>query len=161
MTLTTTRIQQIAAQFHIAVPIIEGILKAYDPSGIQQPPALACDDYLSTTESDGLHPRSRGERRVCWNLFQYLAEAGWTPIAYNDGDETEDIMGEDPILQAMNAIFAVDECAVAVAKDGKRHDIIFVLGNSAEEVVSDHTFNKDNVDGFKALMEAFDAEKFA
>lgn len=156
-----TLIQQIADRFKLSTVIVEEIIKMYNPSGIQQPPLLACDDW-QRKDGGTIIPRGIGERRVVWNLLQYLASHDFYPHIYNDGDENEVIEEEDKILAAMNAIFAVDECAVGMKhKAGENwHDIIFVLGNSPEEVVSDWHYFEDDNDGFKAIMEAFNAEDF-
>ncbi len=156
-----TLVQQIANKFLLSTATVNAIIEMYNPSGVQQPPLLECDDW-QRKDGGNVSTQGIGERRVVWNLFQYLASHDFYPHVYNDGDETEVIKEDDKILAAMNAIFAVDEAAVGMKhKDAKNwHDIVFIMGNSPEEVISDWHYYEDDRDGFNALMDAFKAEAY-
>jgi hypothetical protein len=103
----------------------------------------------------------RAEYRVVWNLLNMLHAAGWVISSVNDGEENVQIKGD--LVKALDAVFAVDEAWINVrGSNGKRAGSIFiVLGNSAEEVISDWSWVQDaGGNEFDAFVQAFKAEQF-
>jgi hypothetical protein len=116
-------------------------------------PALEIDAFLYRREPMPL--RCRQERRVVWSLLHHLASNGWNPVLVFDGEEQVPL--RDP-KEVMELVFNLDESTVTFQKEGRRHGVLFVLGNSPEEVVGDYTIARDDADGFQAVMEGFDPE---
>lgn len=104
------------------------------------------------------------ERRVVWNLLNEIIADGWVISAVDDGEEVVKV-GNDPVA-ALEAVFAVDESRIMVRSDdaarARAGSILIVLGNSAEEVISDWGW-ADNAIGqqFDRFVESFDTEKYA
>ena len=121
---------------------------------IHQPPAL------SEEARKRVHPsvlaRHQLERRVVWNLCKHLEAAGFHPYKANDGDETFNVRTHEDVMEA---VFAVDECAVSFKKEGfNSHDVVFVLGNDGWDAISDWGSYGDDRDGFAQVMDDFNPE---
>lgn len=128
---------------------------------IHQPPALDIDALIY---SDRPMPvRAKIERRIVWNLLQYLEANDWYVRAIWDGEEN---VRTESAKDAMELIFNLDEVSVRVAKGRERvkgenwHGILLVLGNGTD-VLSDWNYTEGDPDGFNATMDGFDAEDYA
>lgn len=80
------------------------------------------------------------DRAAATQIIRGLIHAGWRPDFVYDGEEDIDVV---TVTQALDAIFAVDMAHLNVKHPttGEKGWVWFVLGNSPEEVVADHTVN--------------------
>jgi len=133
---------------HVWVPELD-IDKVLHPSGVTDPRQLL-------------------ERRVAAGLIAYLKLHGFEVVGVWDGEVYEKATDTK---QAMEFIFNLDECSLRVcaaehaglkrkARSEHEHGILLVLGNSGWDLVSDWNFHTKDEDGFGAVMDGFDGEKF-
>lgn len=91
------------------------------------------------------------EATVVTTLFKMLGEAGWGPVAADDGG-----CGYFPIAsvdEALDVINSVEESKVRVAKEGeKAQTLLFIVGNGID-ILADHTC--DTSEDFDKVMEGF------
>lgn len=89
---------------------------------------------LPTTDRGGIQQAIRALRDDGWNLY-----------TVDDGEETIAPVNE---TEAVEAIMAVDVATLHLvnAKSGEHGSVLFVLGNSPEEVVCDYTVNLTALD---------------
>lgn len=71
-------------------------------------------------------------------IIRAVRADGWEFRYVNDGEDNVIVENEK---KALEAITAVDLAYLFVKKDGLRGYILFVLGNSPEEVAADYTVN--------------------
>ena len=126
-------------------------------------PALDHDKMMAERFGSEISPRMRIERRVVFNLCEYLLANGFELLQVYDGDEFTKVKTSK---EAMELIFNLDEASLRVRKagrrpDGKRwpeHGILIVLGNDGWDAVADYNYSRDDADHFNAIMEVFDGE---
>ena len=72
-------------------------------------------------------------------ILRSLVNGGCTLRQVFDGEDVTDVSS---VAEALRVILAVDDATVSVwTPDGSSGWVWFVLGNSPEEVVADHTVN--------------------
>lgn len=122
-------------------------------------PSLDIDKIL--WKDKPLHIRAKNERRVIYGLLKHLQAHGFDLVSVYDGEEH--CPATDP-KAAMETIFNLDECRIWVKHHSFPHkrNIYIVLGNADDgsEVVADWSYGEGDPDGFNAVMEAFDTEKY-
>jgi hypothetical protein len=121
-------------------------------------PTLNTDSYLADSGRT-LPPHCKVERRIVWNLLHTLERKGFKPVGV-DIDEIE-LTKTATILDAMEAIFSVDDARVVVRKDGYSGHWILLIGGNGEDIISDWSFTNGDPDGFSAAMDAFKPETWA
>lgn len=89
-------------------------------------------DMSPTTDRGGIQQAIRALRADGWELDKVY-----------DGEELVVVSNE---TEAIDAITAVDMATLNVRKAGKTGHVLFVLGNSPEEVICDYTTNLDILD---------------
>ncbi len=100
---------------------------------------------------------ARIERRIVWNLIAYLERGGFRVVEVDDGGD-ENVSCADA-KTAYDAIFAVDDATLFVAKGELGLHGIVLVGGNGEDVISDWSFFADDHDGFNAIMGAFKPEE--
>lgn len=96
------------------------------------------------------------ERRIVRGLIDHLSDRGFEITKVDEGEE---VITSDPV-EAMEAIFSVDDCCLYVRKPMfKSHWIQIVLGNGIDCIV-DYSYMRDDGDGFDKAMQDFEEEKF-
>jgi hypothetical protein len=144
-------------------------------------PELDIDKHMQ-----GSTPLSVGcklERRIVWNLLKHLEANGWKVSCAFDGDDWYTKPSADaPVLsdsetdtggaylsakEAMEVTFNLDEVSLRFTKQEPRaglhqpeHGVLLVLGNGID-IIGDWNYSEGDEDGFDAVMDAFDAERFA
>jgi hypothetical protein len=102
-----------------------------------------------------LDPREELTRRIVGKLMRYLESKGFEIVGVSDEEESYNT--DDPAV-AMGHVFAVSESSLRVHSQidnvGREHGIVLIPSNG-EDIVSDWSYSKDDVDGFNAVMEAF------
>jgi hypothetical protein len=117
------------------------------------PPRLNIDNLLYGDQP--VPARNALERKVVWNLLTYLQTAGFHVQAVNDGENIDKVATPQ---EAMELVFNLDDCVVYMHKPGYgSHGVQIVLGNGVD-VISDHSYFEDDRDGFRQVMDDFDAE---
>lgn len=127
-------------------------------------PALDIDKVLYK-ESEGIpHARGIAERRVVFDLCQHMIEAGFVIHSVYDGDDETLLLNHpDPVKEAMELIFNLDEASLRFTHKTFNgyppHGVLLVLGNADDgsEVIADWNYSKDDGDGFNKAVEAFTA----
>lgn len=114
-------------------------------------PKLAIDTQLFAGEQQ--NARHRLERRIAWNLLEFMRQNGWTVARTYDGEAWEKPKSS---LETMELIFNLDEISVRFHRSphGKEHGILLVLGNG-EDLICDWNYTEGDFDGFNALVEKF------
>ena len=141
------------------------------PTRLIAPPTLDADKTAFHATNVSIHARMRVERELVANLIHHLYANGWQVHGVFDGEATQRIAPDRQPVEAaamrdtMEHVFAVDEAHIGVNKvhAGKRmrHTIFIVLGNDGWDAISDYSYaDEADSDGFKAVMEAFDCEKW-
>lgn len=135
---------------------------------ILQPPKLDIDVRICEIRGCDYHvsPNGKLERRIAWNLLNYLNEHGFIVVGIWDGEEENVFTPEDPAANnkaAMELIFNLDQVSVRVAhKDSLEdwHGILLTLGNGVD-ILTDWNYFVDDRDGFNNVMDAFNTEDYA
>ncbi len=108
---------------------------------------------MANSADQGVRARYAGEIRVTWELIHHLTAAGFKPFAVDDGGDEPEYMTE-PVAM-IQAAFAVDESNLYFKSPaGKNRRVFLVIGNSAEEVINDHSDPRES-DGFAEAMTDF------
>jgi hypothetical protein len=124
---------------------------------VYEVPKLDHDAMMARKYGQKLEGRNILERRIAWNLFLHLAEAGFTASQLDDSDEVVSVSGAK---EAMELLFNLDQADIYFKKGDDEHVVRLILGNGID-MISDWTFAGDDHDGFNAAMEAFNAEACA
>lgn len=125
---------------------------------VQQPPALEHDAMMLARFGQDVSADGRTERRIVYNLCEYLAQHGFRLNSVWDGEESDIV---NTPQEAMELIFNLDEAHLYVRKEGYNvHWIYLVLGNGID-VIADFSYTEGNPDNFSETMDAFDAEYVA
>lgn len=118
-------------------------------------PALDIDALIYKDRP--MHAEAKLERRIVANLFAWLAFKGWNVVEVYDGGEDTKV---SDAKAAMELVFNLDECRVyANNAEGKQHSILLILGNGVD-VIADWGFTDGDPDGFRAVMDGFNAEDY-
>lgn len=133
------------------------------PLTLENCPPLPGDDARSRP----LPARCYQERRVIWNLIRVLAAEGFAPSTVDNGgdDPAEITPGPSAALDTMAEAFACDDARIYFRRRmddggwGRACWVYIVLGNSAEEVISDYSCH-DAEPGWQRIMDAFDCEDY-
>lgn len=96
------------------------------------------------------------EQRIAANLFACMAANGWTVKAVDDFDQVESMSSPD---QAMELIFDLDMSKVHFTDGTETHQVLLVCGNGVD-LIADYSYQKDDADGFEAVMDSFNADEF-
>ena len=80
-------------------------------------------------------PSQEIERRVITHLITTMRDNGWSIKYIGDGEEN--VRCEDH-NEALDTVFSVDESNIVFVKDGKRRQVVVVLGNGAD-CLADHS----------------------
>lgn len=101
------------------------------------------------------------ERRIVWELSNYLQSKGFTIHAVFDGDDYTKVNND--IKAAMELIFNLDEASLRITHPDypdSEHGVLFIMGNGngGRDLIADWNYETDDRDGFDAAMEAFDPE---
>ena len=123
---------------------------------IIQPPSLEIDAqnekrYGQTVSGNGLL-----ERRIVANLVEHMKRGGWNVHQVFDGEE--DTLVSDT-KSAMELLFNLDEATLRFKKGHATHGIYLVFGNGIE-LIADWFYSTGDVDGFNAVVDAFDAQRY-
>lgn len=123
-------------------------------------PALDIDKVIYKGEP--LPTRQQIERRVVWNLLQFMAQNGWIVRRINDGDDNHQFKGDTQtrIKAAMELVFNLDECHIYFwdGSSKKGHVAYIILGNDGWDAIADYGFSE--TDNFATVMQEFDSEAF-
>jgi hypothetical protein len=89
-----------------------------------------------------------------------MAQHGWSPALLNDLDRETKV---HDTKSAMELIFNLDDCWLYFSKDGPTdgpiHPVRLISGNGID-IISDWHYAHDDVDGFNAVMDAFEPEDY-
>ena len=117
-------------------------------------PVLSTDSDRSQDISHRLKMRKAGERRVVFELIEWLRLRSFLCVGVDDGG---DYHPTSTTVEAMEHVFALDDAELRFEHVGtsRQYSVIIVLGNSPEEAVSDWSHTKGDPDGFSAAMDQF------
>jgi len=125
---------------------------------VLQAPVLDHDLMMAKRFGCTVNPNGKLERRVVWNLLNYLTSKGFKILSVFDDDEFKD--ATDP-KAAMELIFDLDEARVGIeGEKGSDHGIVLIIGNGCD-IISDWSYFEDDRDGFNAAMDQFNGEDYA
>ena len=116
-------------------------------------PKLDIDAKLHGTTRP-LTIEQQGERRIVAALIDHLAKSGFSPCEVH----SDEVVKTADKKSMMEEVFNLDDCWVGFKKGKHTRFVYFVLGNGMD-MISDWRFDKDDIDGFNAAMEAFKAEE--
>lgn len=121
-----------------------------------QAPALDHDAMMASRFGSKLDQRMLNERAVVWTLCQFLDGHGFDVISVHDGVESTKV---STAKEAMELLFNLDEGVLRVRKQGfnRQQGIWFIFGNGNEgwDVISDHSYDDADIDGFNQVMDGF------
>lgn len=129
---------------------------------VLQPPELDIDKLMADRYGHEISADGRLERRIAWNLLKHLESHGWKAGALDDGDGMQRIDENDnPAKAAMELLFNLDGAIISLYQSRNvYHNVQIVLGNGVD-IIADYSFAEGDADGFREVMDAFDAEQFA
>lgn len=136
---------------------------------ILQAPALDIDALMLKKYNYKVSPTGKLERRIVWNLLNYLTEKGFRVFTVDTSDELVDTADNKAVMEVVfdldqadlhvEPIPALDATGSEIPSDVE-HVIRLVMGNGVD-MISDWIYTDGDPDGFKALMDAFDTEDYA
>lgn len=117
-------------------------------------PPLEHDAMMLARFGQVMHPHMRMERHIVANLFEWLFMHDLLRnVSVDDGEESTVCKNAQ---QAMELMFNLDECQLYVS--GHWISFIFGNGNNGMDVICDYSYSEGDVDGFEAVMNAFDTD---
>lgn len=95
------------------------------------------------------------ERKIVRHLIRSAKKEGWWIERIDDGGEPDEDIITPNETEAMEAVFAVDECTIYFTKKPTEsaHAVRIILGNDGNDCICDYTYDINDSDGFKALMD--------
>ena len=95
------------------------------------------------------------ERKIVRHLIRSAKKEGWWLATIDDGGEPDEDIITPNETEALEAVFAVDECTLYFRKDGVKssHAVRIILGNDGNDCIADYTYSVPETDGFNTLME--------
>ena len=98
------------------------------------------------------------EKKVLRHLIRSMKGNGWVVVRIDDGGEEDEDTIDPNETEAMDAVFAVDECVIYFRKQvsatvGKTHYAQIVLGNDGWDCIADHSYAADGSDNFNTIMD--------
>lgn len=133
-----------------------------NPNPMQFPKgsAPASSHKVIDARAPATHPKPADEKAYLEQMIDKLADRGWKPCAYNDGDG---YMPIDPAVRSMGWIIeqvsATDHAWLQFKNaDGKTKTVMLIWGNDphGEELFADHAMG----DGFEEAVDAAHKELF-
>ena len=91
------------------------------------------------------------EQAIVAAMVKYLANNGWKPAYVYDGGENVKTSTAQDVAEV---VFSVDESRAVFTNGIENHGVVLICGNG-EDLVSDWSYNTEDVDGFNATMDAF------
>lgn len=109
---------------------------------------------LFARRSHQLKMRIAGEKRVVFELIEWLRLRSFLCVGVDDGEE---YYPTNTTVEAMEHVFSVDDSTLRFEHVGtsRQHSVLIVLGNSPEEVIADWGYTEGDPDGFNAAVDQF------
>lgn len=98
-----------------------------------QPPDLDHDAMMLSRFGSGVSANGRFERRIVWNLLEYLKDAGILPVSVWDGGEHVTATDSQAVMEL---VFNLDNCTISFGNGSE--GVVLVLGNGID-IISDWT----------------------
>lgn len=125
---------------------------------IMQPPTLDHDAAMLKKYGTEVSPNGKLERRIVFNLCEFLKSHSFDIVRVNDGGEW---MECSTTKTAMELIFVLScDATLNFRKIGfGEHRVLLALGNGAD-IIADWSYGENDLDGFDSAMQAFNPEDY-
>lgn len=81
------------------------------------------------------------EKEIVGKTVDLMQESGWNAVAVHDGEELVKTEKKEEVIVS---VFSVDESRVVFKKNNEKCMVLFVIGNSGWDVISDHSYPGEN-----------------
>ena len=120
-------------------------------------PELQIDSLALKEYNRKVNQNDKLERRIVFNLSEYLKSEGWNILAVDDGEDYTEV---ENTLEAMELIFNLDESRIYFKNNKGDEHWIFMVNGNGEDILSDWSLYGDDKDKFNQVVEGFDVELY-
>lgn len=93
------------------------------------------------------------DRSALYRIIKGMREAGWTPVRYNDGEDTIDLDAALSEIDLANKLLETEEAWLYWRKGELKGTMMFVFGNDPHEVMADCSMDDGEWDADLAAVE--------